>query len=79
MKNIPRLLALLLAMPVVVYCQSGEKESFSLVILNEQHQVLPGATVKLLKDGKPAGSAMAGSQGSPVYDRTIITNRPEAE
>jgi hypothetical protein len=51
-----------------VYCQAGEKESFSLMILNEQHQGVPAATVNMLQKGKSVSSAVAGAQGRVVFE-----------
>ena len=68
MINLPGALFLLVALPVSAFCQSGEKDSFSLVIVSDQHQVIIGATVKMLKNGKLAGSAVAGEDGRAVFD-----------
>ena len=68
MKHISGVLALFVALQITALCQSGEKESFSLVIVNDQHQVINGATVKMLKNGKVAGVAVAGEEGRAVFD-----------
>ena len=68
MKKLPKLLALLLAMPMAAYCQSGEKESFSLVIVNERHQVISGATVKLISNSTPAGTRISDTKGAVIFD-----------
>src|ERR1700722_8105078 len=68
MMNLRGVLALLVALPLGALCQSGEKESFSLVIVNDRHEAVGGATVKMLKNGKLAGSAVAGEEGRAVFD-----------
>src|SRR5580704_15376694 len=68
MMNLPGVLAFLVALPLAAVCQSGEKESFSLVVVNSQHHVISAATVKLLKNGKLAASAVAGEEGKAVFD-----------
>jgi iron complex outermembrane receptor protein len=68
MKKLPGVVVLFVALPLAVLCQTAEKENFSLVIVNEQHQVVSGATVKMLKDGKLAASAVAGQDGRAIFD-----------
>ena len=71
MKNLPGVLAAFVVLPLAALCQSGGKDSFSLVIVNAQHQVVGGATVKMLKNGKLAASAVAGAQGRVVFDHLV--------
>ncbi len=64
-KHLPKLLLLLLlTTPAAAYCQSGEKTSFSLVILNERHQVISGATVKMIK----AATKISNEKGTATFD-----------
>src|ERR1700755_2454771 len=54
--------------PFVVFCQSSGGSRFSVVVVNEHRQVIPGATVKLLRAGKVMGSAAAGeADGVAVF------------
>jgi iron complex outermembrane receptor protein len=71
MMRITGLFSLLLALPATAFCQSPEKERFSLVILNAQRQPINGATVKMLKDGKPVASAVAGARGVVTFEDHI--------
>jgi len=61
MKNTTLLIFLLSMLPAAVFCQSAGV--FSLVILNDQRQVVSGATVKVLRDGKVVSSLVAGADG----------------
>ncbi|HVU56439.1 MAG TPA: outer membrane beta-barrel family protein [Puia sp.] len=67
MRNIHFILIWLLLWPMWTLSQSGEKYSFRLVIINGQRQAVSGATVRLLKAGKVAGSAVAGEDGQAVF------------
>lgn len=68
MKTAAKLLLLLLAGPLTAYCQTGGKDGFSLVIVNLEHQPVGGATVKMLRDGKPVRTAMAAGHGRVTFD-----------
>lgn len=68
MKNLPGVLALFVVLPFAAVCQSAEKESFLLVIVNDRHQPISGATVRMLKNGKLTGSAVAGEEGRAFFD-----------
>ena len=68
MMRVSGILMLVIALPAALYGQSGGKESFSLVLVNDQRQTIGGATVKIIKSGKPAGSVVAGVQGSVVLE-----------
>lgn len=64
MKNSSRILILLVWLPVWAFCQPSAGNGFSLIIVNSQQQVIGGATVKVLKDGKVIQSAVAGEDGT---------------
>jgi iron complex outermembrane receptor protein len=68
MKNLAGILTLFMALPLAALCQSADKESFSLVVVNDQHRIISGATVKILKNGKLGGSAIAGEDGRASFD-----------
>jgi len=68
MKNIG-ILALLVMTAVLARAQPGDKDRFSLVVVNAQNQPVSGATVKTLKNGKLAGSAVVDDGGKVIYDR----------
>ncbi|HLI94031.1 MAG TPA: TonB-dependent receptor, partial [Puia sp.] len=67
MKIAACLLIALSAVPAEVYCQSGGNGRFWLVVINEQHLGINGATVKLIRNGKPAGTAVAGQDGRVLF------------
>ena len=55
-------------MPPVAHGQLGGRDTFSLVIVGKQRQVLGGATVNMLQHGKPTATEVAGTQGRVVFD-----------
>jgi len=61
MKNTTLLILLLSMLPATVFCQTAGV--FSLVVLNDRQQVVSGATVKVLRDGKVISSLVAGADG----------------
>jgi iron complex outermembrane recepter protein len=71
MKRVSGIFLIVMAAPAALYCQSGGKESFSLVVVNGQRQAIGGATVKILERGKAVGSAVAGGQGSVSFDHLV--------
>jgi iron complex outermembrane receptor protein len=71
MRNLPGILAAFVVLPLAAWCQSGEKDSFSLVIVGEQHQAIGGVTVKMLKEGRLSGSAQGGAAGRVVFDHLV--------
>src|SRR5882757_8136665 len=66
MKNTTILWILLSMLPVPAICQQGISGGFSLVIVNDQQQPVSGATVKVLRAGKPGVSLVAGVDGRVV-------------
>ncbi len=69
MTRILGLFSLLLALPVMAFCQSPER--FSLVIINAHRQPINGATVKMLKDGKLVDGGVAGAQGVVTFKENL--------
>jgi outer membrane receptor protein involved in Fe transport len=67
MKNTYFILNLLLMWPICVFSQASDRSSITLVVVNRQHQAVSGATVRLLKAGKPVGSMAAGEDGQAVF------------
>ena len=58
---------MLLMFPVWAFPQAGGSRGFSLIIVGEHGQPITGATVRLLKNGKLAGSTVAGEDGRAVF------------
>lgn len=71
MKRVSGIFLIVMAAPVALYCQSGGKEGFSLVVVNAQRQAIGGSTVKMLKSGKAGRSAVAGVDGGVRFDHLV--------
>ena len=57
----------LLLWPMWAFSQSRDTYSFTLVVVNRQHQAVSGATVRLLKAGQLIGSAAANNNGRAIF------------
>ncbi|HEY4336343.1 MAG TPA: TonB-dependent receptor family protein [Puia sp.] len=67
MKNTQLVWLMLLGLPGRGFAQSGDRSEVSVVVVDDQRQPINGATVRLLKKGKLAGSTVAGEDGRAVF------------